>query len=616
MRQSKEQDLIHSSSMNQQNIRNFAIIAHVDHGKSTLADRLLELTKTVPKEKMAEQFLDQNPISRRRGITIKLAPVRMRYKMQNTNAQNSLGFRNLDLEFADSEYILNLIDTPGHVDFSYEVSRTLAACEGAILLVDATQGIQAQTVAHYKETIKQKLYLIPVINKIDLPNAQRETVASQLVNTFGFKKEEIIYISAKTGENVSLLLEGIVKRVPKPCGQKEKTLRCLIFDAVYDEFRGVVAYIRVVDGELKKHDIIKFYQNNITSEITDLGYFSPFLVSSDILTTGEIGYVITGIKDIRKCRVGDTITNAEFRMQNSEFQPLSGYKQPKPMVFFGAYPKESRNFALLKDSLAKLTLNDTALTYVEEYSLYLGSGFRVGFLGLLHAEIVKERLKQEFGLDILYTMPQVLYEKKQDGTISEPYIKLIVYTPKEYIGGIVTLCQSKKGNLLDLAYHDTYAVLTYDLPYSMFIRGLSSELKSVSNGFASLDYSVSEYKEASLAKLEIRVNDTAIDVLSELVYKDEAIRVARKKAKKLKDSLPKQQFRQIIQGVVDGVIMTREEIPPFRKDVLAKMSGGDRTRKDKLLERQKKGKSRLISHAKINIPQEALLSAMWQIENN
>jgi len=581
--------------MNQANIRNFAIIAHVDHGKSTLADRLLELTKTVPKEKMAEQFLDQNPISRRRGITIKLAPVRMRYKVQSS----------------DSEYVLNLIDTPGHVDFSYEVSRTLAACEGAILLVDATQGIQAQTVAHYREAVKEKLTLIPVINKIDLSNAQKETVASELVNVFGFKKEEIIYISAKTGENVTLLLEEIIKRVPAPSGQKEKTLRALIFDAMYDEFRGVVAYVRIVDGKLKKGDKVRLYQNNIESEVTDLGYFSPHLVSSGELTTGEIGYIITGIKDIRKVRVGDTITQT----QNSEekFQPLPGYKIPKPMVFFGVYPKSTNDYNFLKESLTKLTLNDTALTYTEEYSSYLGSGFRVGFLGLLHAEIVKERLKQEFNLDILLTMPQVLYEKSFDSAqdkkvILEPYMKLLVYSPNEYIGPVMTMCQSKKGNLLDLSYHESYAVLTYELPYSMFIRGLSSDLKSVSNGYASIDYTLIDYRQANLAQLEIRVNDVAIDVLSELVYKDESTRIAREKAAALKKSLPRQQFRQIIQGVIDGNIVAREEIPPFRKDVLAKMSGGDRRRKDKLLEAQKKGKSRLLSHVKVDIPQEALLS--------
>lgn len=584
--------------MNQAQIRNFAIIAHVDHGKSTLADRFLEITNTVQKDKMQEQFLDQNPISRRRGITIKLAPVRMNYALNSES------------------YILNLIDTPGHVDFSYEVSRTLAACEGAILLVDATQGIQAQTVAHFRDAKKQNLVLIPVINKIDLPSAQLETTSKELMETFGFKQEEIIYISAKTGENVENLLKAIVKILPAPKGEKDKALRGLIFDAVYDEFRGVVAYVRIVDGHLNKGDELKLYQNNIQTEVTDLGYFSPFLVSAPSLSTGEIGYVITGIKDIRQVRVGDTITaeNGKWKIEDRKFEALPGYKIPKPMVFFGVYPRSTNDFIILRESLAKLTLNDTALTYTEEYSSYLGSGFRVGFLGLLHAQIVKERIKQEFNLEILLTMPQVLYEKKDDGTIREPYMNLIVYSPKEYVGSIMNVCQSRKGSLLDLNYHESYAVLSYDMPFSMFIRGISSDLKSASNGYASLDYEVTSYKEANLSKVEIKVNDIAIDVLSELAYKDEAISVARKKAARLKASLPRQQFRQIIQGAVDHDIVTREEIPPFRKDVLAKMSGGDRRRKDKLLEAQKKGKSRMIQHAKISIPQEALLSMIE--ENN
>src|SRR3989338_7319750 len=403
----------------------------------------------------------------------------------------------------------------GHVDFSYEVSRTLAACEGAILLVDATQGIQAQTVAHYREALKEKLTIIPFINKIDLPSAQTEIVAKELVNAFGFKKEDVLFISAKTGKNVELLLSEIVKRLPEPRGKKEENLRALIFDAVYDEFRGVVAYVRIVDGQVKKGDRVKFYQNNIESEVTDLGFFSPYLVSSKELSTGEIGYIITGIKDIRKVRVGDTITSiSNFKFQISNFQPLPGYKIPKPMVFFGVYPKSTNDYIYPKESLAKLILNDTALTYSEEYSSYLGSGYRVGFLGLLHAEIVKERIKQEFNLDILLTMPQVLYEKEGE-ILKEPYMKLIVYTPKEYVGPVMNICQAKKGTLLDLNYHESFAVLTYDMPFSMFIRGLSSDLKSVSNGFASIDYTQTSYKEADLAKLEIRVNDAPIDVLSD-----------------------------------------------------------------------------------------------------
>jgi GTP-binding protein LepA len=632
-------------SMNQQNIRNFAIIAHIDHGKSTLSDRLLELTNTIAKDKMQEQFLDQNPISRERGITIKLAPVRMIYKVlnpksefrnskqiQNINDPNSKkqslehsNFKHSDLFrasdfdiriYEDSEFILNLIDTPGHVDFSYEVSRTLAACEGAVLLVDATQGIQAQTVAHFHEAKKAGLIMIPVLNKIDLPNVQIEIVKKELVETFNFKEEEIITISAKSGENVGKLLQLIVEKLPSPRGKKEDALRALIFDAVYDEYRGVVTYVRLIDGTVKTGDEIMLYQNGVKSIVTEVGYFSPFLTKSDQLSAGDIGYIITGIKDIRNARVGDTIVNSKLKTQNSKLitdngkviEPLPGYTIPKPMVFFGMYPKEQDDFPKLKESLGKLILNDTSLSFNEEYSAYLGSGFRVGFLGLLHAEIVKERLQQEFGLDLLLTMPQVLYKKSEDGMMTEPYMVLSVYTPKVYVGGIMSVCQKKKGDLIDMQYHEAYSVLKYEMPFSMFIRGLSSDLKSVTSGYASIDYEVIEYRPANLVKLEILINTNPIDVLSELVYRDEAAYIAREKTAKLKESLTRQQFRQIIQASVDNAIVARTEIPPFRKDVLAKMSGGDRTRKDKLLEAQKKGKKRMLSTGKISLSQEALFS--------
>lgn len=588
--------------MNQNNIRNFAIIAHIDHGKSTLSDRLLELTKTVTKEKMQEQLLDQNPISRERGITIKLAPVRMMY------------------EQGDEVYELNLIDTPGHVDFSYEVSRTLAACEGAILLVDATQGIQAQTVAHFREAQKQNLVMIPVINKIDLPNAQTEAVVNELVTVFNFNKDDIIFISAKTGQNVSFILRAIVEQIPKPSGDPDNPLRALIFDAVYDEYRGVVTYVRVVDGQVKKGDKVRLFQSGVTSEVTDVGCFTPYLKSVDSLTTGEIGYVITGIKNIRDCRVGDTITSEKLKVKGDklftdsgeEIRPLPGYHVPNPMVFFGVYPKEQKDINLLRDSLTKLVLNDTSLSYSEEYSTYLGSGYRVGFLGLLHAEIVKDRLKREFNLDLLFTMPQVLYEKTEDGTFHEPYMKLTIYVPSEYVGGVMTVCQNRKGNLLDMAYHDTYAVFEYELPYSMFIRGLSGELKSVTSGFASIDYEMIGYRQADLVEIEIHINGNPIDVLSEYAYKDEAVSKAREKVEKLKETLERQQFRQIIQGVVNGNIVARDELSPYRKDVLAKLYGGDRTRKDKLLEKQKKGKARMNASGKVHLPQQALFS---MIEN-
>lgn len=570
--------------MNQNNIRNFAIIAHIDHGKSTLSDRLLEITKTIAIDKLGEQFLDQNPISKERGITIKLAPVRMLY------------------EQAGEVYELNLIDTPGHVDFSYEVSRTLAACEGAVLLVDATQGIQAQTVAHFREAQKQNLVMIPVINKIDLPNAQTEAVVKELVEVFKFKSDEIIFISAKTGQNVPLVLKSIVDFLPPPRGSEENPLRALIFDAVYDEYRGVVTYARVLDGEVKKGDKVQLYQSSVVTEVTEVGYFSPYLRPTDKLSTGEIGYIITGIKNIRDCRVGDTIMR-----EGKKVEPLAGYNTPKPMVFFGVYPKNTKDIAGLRDALGKLELNDTSLTYSEEYSAYLGSGYRVGFLGLLHADIVKERLKREFGLDLLLTMPQVLYERDGEQML-EPYMKLTIFIPTEYVGGVMSVAQNRKGELQDMIYHDSYAELIYVIPYSMFIRGLSAELKSVSSGFASIDYEPDGYKPAKLANLEIQINGNTIDVLSEYVYKDEAGFKAREKAGKLKDTLDRQQFRQIIQGVVDGNIIAREEIPPFRKDVLAKMSGGDRTRKDKLLEAQKKGKAKMITTGKVNLPQSALFS--------
>lgn len=567
----------------QENIRNFAIIAHIDHGKSTLSDRFLEITQTIAKDKLQEQFLDQNVISRKRGITIKLAPVRMKYK----------------------EYEMNLIDTPGHVDFSYEVSRTLAACQGAILLVDATQGIQAQTVAHYQVAKKLGLVMIPVLNKIDLPNAQTEVVKKELVN-FGFAEDEILSISAKTGENVDILLDRVVNKVPPPSGDENAPLRALIFDAVYDEYQGVIAYVRIVDGSVKKGDRIQFFQNGMQTDVTEVGIFTPFLKETDGLGAGEIGYIVGGIKDIRQCRVGDTITILRGKDQES-ITPLPGYQTPQPMVFFGVYPKDASDFADLRDALGKLALNDTALTYSEEYSAYLGSGFRVGFLGLLHADIVKERLKQEFDLDLLLTMPQVLYEKRGE-EVFEPYMLLNVYTPAEHVGNVMTVCQKKKGMMLDMQYHEAYAVLSYEMPYSMFIRGLAGDIKSVTAGFGSIDYELTDYKLADLVQLDIMINGNPIDVLSEYVYKDEAPYVARQKAEKLKESLDRQQFSQIIQATVNNNIVAREEIPPFRKDVLAKMSGGDRTRKDKLLEAQKKGKKRMVATGKVALSQDALFS--------
>ncbi|MBI3984375.1 MAG: elongation factor 4 [Candidatus Levybacteria bacterium] len=570
--------------MQYQQIRNFAIIAHVDHGKSTLADRFLEITNTIGKDKLKEQFLDQSPISRERGITIKLAPVRMKYKLW------------------EKEYTLDLIDTPGHMDFSYEVSRTLAACEGAILLVDATKGIQAQTVAHFNAAKKENLKLIAVVNKIDLDSANTKEVTKDIVELFGFKEEEVHFVSAKTGENVDKLLQAVVEKIPPPKVSENDPFRALVFDAIFDEHRGVIIFIKVVGGRVKKHDQIEFIQSKTKVLVSEVGFFSPSLIGKEELSEGEIGYVVTGIKDIRLTRVGDTL-----RFLGSNVSPLTGYDMPKPMVFFGVYPKSSNEYVHLREALNKLALNDGSLTVTNEYSAFLGSGFRVGFLGLLHAEIVKERLNQEQNINPLLTMPRVLY-KEENGEMLEPYMNLSIFVPADYVGAVLTVAQNKRGTLLDMSYHKQNAILKYEMPYSMFIRGLSSDLKSVSSGFASLDYEILGYKKADLVKMDILINDNIIDVLSELVYSDEAVFVARERIAKLKENLPKQQYKQVIQAAIGAKILARTEISPFRKDVLAKMSGGDRTRKDKLLEAQKKGKSKLINISKVEIPQKALLS--------
>lgn len=574
--------------MKQENIRNFAIIAHIDHGKSTLSDRFLEITGTIRKETLGkqEQFLDQNPISRERGITIKLAPVRMRY---------TLG----------QEYQLNLIDTPGHVDFSYEVSRTLAACEGVILLVDATKGVQAQTVAHLRAARKENLVIIPVINKVDMAAANSEGVIKQLVG-LGFVARDILLVSAKTGLNVESVLQKVIEVIPAPSGKLENPFRALIFDAVYDEHRGVVAFVRVIDGKIFTNTSVYLYQTQTRTNAIDVGLFTPNLVSSGELSAGEIGYIVTGVKDIKLCRVGDTVFRKEEGAKGWELVPLAGYTTPKPMVFFGVYPKSTDELVPLRDGLSKLALIDASLTFHEEYSAFLGSGFRVGFLGLLHAEIFRERLKQEFGMEPLFTLPHVLYEENPDGTYLEPYMHLTILVPSGHVGGVMTVCQKKRGTMTHMEYQDENVVLEYDMPYSMFIRGLSNDLKSVSAGFASIDYELIEYRLADLVNIDVKINEQVIDVLSEYAYQDEADYVAREKVQQLKDALPKQQYRQVIQACIGARILAREEISPYRKDVLAKMSGGDRTRKDKLLEAQKKGKSRMFGVSKVEIPQEAL----------
>lgn len=575
--------------MNQNIIRNFAIIAHVDHGKSTLSDRLLEITHTIDRAKLVnqEQFLDQNPISRERGITIKLAPVRMKY------------------QYNGNEYMLNLIDTPGHVDFSYEVSRTLAACEGVVLLVDATKGVQAQTVAHFRAAKKEGLVIIPAINKIDMDAADVEKVSRQLV-AMGFKEEDILLISAKTGNGVEDLLHTVIDLIPAPKGSETAPLRALIFDAVYDEHRGVVAFVRIVDGSVTTNAPIELIQSKTKTNAIDVGFFTPALISSGSLSTGEIGYIVTGVKDIRLVRVGDTITIVQ---KNVHVEALSGYLTPKPMVFFGVYPKSTDQLVPLRDAIGKLALIDASITFHDEYSAFLGSGFRMGFLGLLHADIFRQRLSREFHLEPLFTMPHVQYELVGEGAYNEPYMHLTIHVPSDYLGGVMTVCQKKKrGQMKHMEYQDTNVILEYDMPYAMFLQGLSPDLKSVSAGFASIDYELSDFRPADIVNIEIRINDTPIDVLSEFAYRDEAEYVAREKAKKLKESLPKQQYKQIIQAGIGQRVLAREEISPYRKDMLAKMSGGDRTRKDKLLEAQKKGKKKMFAISKVEIPQEALFT--------
>lgn len=568
------------------NIRNFAIIAHIDHGKSTLADRFLEITKTVSVNKIGEQYLDSNKIEKERGITIKLAPVRMKYDLNN------------------EEFILNLIDTPGHVDFSYEVSRTLAACEGAILLVDATSGVQAQTVAHYHAAVREGLKIIPVINKIDLESARPDEVANELKEIFGIDPNEIIYVSAKTGKNVESLLQAVIERIPSPSGSPTSELKALVFDALYDEHRGVIAYIKVVSGKLSTNERVYFFQSKKLS-FGDVGFFSPNMIPQDSLKAGDIGYFVTGVKDIHETQVGDTIVS------DLSTKPLPGYKKPKPMVFFGVYPKSSGELVKLREALVKYALNDTSITISTEHSSFLGNGFRVGFLGLLHADIVRERLRNEANVDMFLTSPQVLYEKKGDN-LYEPYMSLTVFVPSKFVGNVITIAQKRHGNLIDLTYFQNNAILKYEMPYSMLIMGISADLKSATSGFASVDYESLNYRPADLVNIEIRINDTPVDVLSEYAYKNEAPYTARAKAEMLKEKLPRQQFRQIIQAVINGQIIAREEIPPYRKDVLMHGSkvvgGGDVTRKKKLLEAQKKGKERMIESGKVTIPQEILFS--------
>ena len=584
------------------NIRNFSIIAHIDHGKSTLADRLLEETATIPKEKLSPQYLDKLDLERERGITIKLAPVTMKY----------------------GDYDLNLIDTPGHVDFSYEVNRALAAVEGAILLVDATKGIEAQTLSNFLLATEQKLKVIPAINKIDLSNAQIKETMNQLVASLGFDENEIFKVSAKTGQGTRELLTGLIEKIPEPVGDQEKPFKALVFDSFYDQFKGVVAYVRVFGGEVAKAAKIKFFGTGQESEIVDLGYFSPELEEKDILTAGEIGWIATGLKEVSKVRVGDTIFLAA-----ENIEPLPGYKESKPMVFAGLFPVDRDDFKLLKDSLEKLKLNDASLTYEIDNSPALGFGVRAGFLGLLHMEVVQERLEREFGLELIISSPTVRYKiLKTDGEelivsnpsslpkqteikeILEPWVEGSIISTKEFLGSILELVNSRRAEVGNIEYFGDKAKISCRLPLSEIVTDFYDKLKTVSSGFASFDYELADFRSIDAVKLEILVAKEPVDALSQIIPKDKAFRVGKALVQKLKEVIPRQQFEVSLQAAINGKIIAAERIPAFRKDVTAKLYGGDRTRKDKLLKKQKKGKQRMKRVGRVDIPQEAFLSVL------
>lgn len=563
------------------NIRNFAIIAHIDHGKSTLADRLLELTGVVKKGAHEEQLLDRNPISRERGITIKLAPVRMEFK----------------------KHILNLIDTPGHVDFSYEVDRTLSCVEGVILLVDAAQGIQAQTISNATKAIEKNLVIIPVVNKIDLPSAKVKETKQQLVDLLNIGENEILEISAKTGENVEKLLTAVIERIPEPnVGNRHAcSLRSLIFDSYYDTHRGVIAFVRVFKGDLKKGKKVYLVHSKQEFEIVEVGYFLPELVSSDILNPGEIGYVVTNLKDIHKVRVGDSIVD----VGNGLDRYLQGYKKVKPMVFASIFTTDTSDYLKLQKALEKLYLNDSSLEFSAIYSSALGAGFKVGFLGLLHADVVRERLEREFDLSLVLTPPQVEYKREKD-QFYEPYVKVLIVTPQTYLGTVMQLCQDHQAHFVTMDNKNQIS-LNYEMPLSELISDFYDALKSVSSGYASLDWEFLRFEKADADKLDILLNGDAVEEFSQIVVGSRAFEKANMLVKKLKEIIPRQQYEIKIQGKFKGNIVASERISPFRKDVTKKLYGGDRTRKDKLLDKQKEGKKKMKMIGRVEIPKEAFL---------
>ena len=593
--------------MKQENIRNFSIIAHIDHGKSTLADRILDVTEAISIRERQEQLLDSMDIERERGITIKLNTVQLKY--------------NLDGE----DYILDLIDTPGHVDFSYEVSRSLAACEGAILVVDAAQGIEAQTLANLYLAMENDLTIIPVINKIDLPNANVEKVKDELVETLGFNRDEILLCSGKTGAGVKELVEAVIRRIPSPKGNKEKDLQALIFDSYFDSYKGIVSLVRIVNGTVKLGDKIKMFSSDNTYEVVELGVHTPHEEKKKELKTGEVGYLCAGIKKIEDVRVGDTITKI-----NSNAEQLPGYKPMKSMVFSGLYPVESSKFPLLREALEKLKLNDASLEFEPETSEALGFGFRCGFLGLLHMEIIQERIEREFGINLIATSPSVVYEiDLTDGNtiyidspskmpniqkikeIKEPYIKTNIFVPSEYIGPIMELCQNKRGNYVSMEYIDKERVnIHYEIPLSEIVYDFFDKLKSYTKGYASFDYELVGYKVSKLVKMDILLNGKIVDALSLIVHKDFAYNRGKVIVENLRKLIPRQQFEIPIQATIGSKVIARSDIKAVRKNVLAKCYGGDVSRKRKLLEKQKEGKKRMKMVGNVEVPQEAFLSVL------
>ena len=597
----------------QAHIRNFSIIAHIDHGKSTLADRILELTHTVDARAMRAQVLDSMDLERERGITIKAQAVRVFYESGRDG----------------QTYQLQLIDTPGHVDFTYEVSRSLAACEGALLVVDASQGVEAQTVANTYLAVEAGLELIPCLNKVDLPGAEPERVAEEVADLLGEPADTVRRISAKTGQGVSEVLDELIERVPPPTGDPLAPPRALIFDSEFDQYRGVIAYIRVVDGTFTKGDPIRAMQAGTEAEIDDIGFFSPQMISAPQLGSGEVGYVITGIKDVTRLRVGDTLT-AKAGRPGSASAPLPGYREVKPMVFCGLFPIETEQYPDLRDALEKLTLNDAALSWEPETSEALGFGFRCGFLGLLHMDIVRERLEREYDLELLATMPSVEYEVTlTDGSIlplhspndmpdpariaevREPFIRASILTPKEFVGQIMELCQERRGEHAGMHYLSAERVqLTYDLPLAEIVLDFFDQLKSRTRGYASLDYDLIGLRESDLVKLDILLAGDPIDALSMLVHRSKAQVAGRTLTEKLRAKIPRQQYDVPIQAAIGSRIVARETIKAYRKDVIAKCYGGDISRKRKLLEAQKKGKQRMKQVGRIEVPQEAFLAVL------